>query len=207
MRWIKKLARWTFVIAADLSLLLCVCSVMAWVRSYFVEDMLDLRETFWVTRAGSLKGHSRQTIAEYGVGEFRVGMQDSISSFPWSANIPAREGDREFFLHQTSPPMPSRGMPGSRYILNRWGFRMARGSQSMMQSGTATSEIQWWGVSGPMWSLVVVFGLLPGARLVIWMRRKPRRDGRFCEKCGYDLRESKERCPECGLVVESVGTS
>ena len=128
MRWIKGSARWSFIIAADLSLLLCGCSVAALARSYFVEDSVDLRARFWVTRAGSLEEHSRQTIAEYGVGEFRVGMQDTIWTFPWSANIPAREGDREFFLHQTSPPMPSRRMPGIGYIFNRWGFRIARGT-------------------------------------------------------------------------------
>ena len=46
---------------------------------------------------------------------------------------------------------------------------------------------------------VVVFG-----KRVVWpslVRRRRRRRGR-CEGCGYDLRGSGERCPECGREVK-----
>ncbi len=41
-------------------------------------------------------------------------------------------------------------------------------------------------------AVALIYGVLPGARRI---RRK--RKG-LCLKCGYDLRASKDRCPECG---------
>jgi hypothetical protein len=39
------------------------------------------------------------------------------------------------------------------------------------------------------------------AGIYVWMRRKKRRGcAGFCVRCGYDLRASPERCPECGTV-------
>jgi hypothetical protein len=56
----------------------------------------------------------------------------------------------------------------------------------------------------PGWFLSSLAGLplglclmLIGRRLVRRQRRKRRR----CERCAYDLRESKDRCPECGTPI------
>ena len=38
-----------------------------------------------------------------------------------------------------------------------------------------------------------------------YTRRRKRKKFGLCMKCGYDLRASKERCPECGRAVESSG--
>ncbi|MDB5291265.1 MAG: hypothetical protein JWL69_2506 [Phycisphaerales bacterium] len=60
----------------------------------------------------------------------------------------------------------------------------------------------------PCWFVVSVTGLgAPG----IWTMRcwKRRRDDRkrasgLCHRCGYDLRASAERCPECGAMKKSA---
>jgi hypothetical protein len=54
----------------------------------------------------------------------------------------------------------------------------------------------------PYWLALVLTGLLPVAWVA--MRAMVRRHGRFapgfCQACGYDLRATPDRCPECGHV-------
>jgi hypothetical protein len=55
------------------------------------------------------------------------------------------------------------------------------------------------------WHLVVAFALLPALWLSqhIWRRRirHSRIKNGLCLICGYDLRASKDRCPECGTAI------
>jgi hypothetical protein len=45
---------------------------------------------------------------------------------------------------------------------------------------------------------LVAFAVLPVARLVHALLRRRRRANGLCAVCGYDLRASPHRCPECG---------
>jgi hypothetical protein len=54
----------------------------------------------------------------------------------------------------------------------------------------------------PCWALALLFAVAPAE----WFRRRRRQRLRslqgFCPTCGYDLRASPDRCPECGTVPQ-----
>ena len=51
----------------------------------------------------------------------------------------------------------------------------------------------------PAWMPTALFGVLfASCRPLHFHRRRKRKKLGLCVKCGYDLRASKDRCPECG---------
>jgi hypothetical protein len=59
----------------------------------------------------------------------------------------------------------------------------------------------------PYWVLFAVTAFLPGYRLFSYARRSRRSRRNLCPGCGYDLRATPERCPECGANPATAGAS
>jgi hypothetical protein len=57
------------------------------------------------------------------------------------------------------------------------------------------------GISFPHWFAIVLLSLPMSIRTLLrWRRRSI--DPARCAKCGYDLRATPLRCPECGMIAE-----
>lgn len=56
----------------------------------------------------------------------------------------------------------------------------------------------------PYWFPASLAALLPLWWVVGWWRSRGRPRLNLCRKCGYDLRATPERCPECGTVARKV---
>jgi hypothetical protein len=51
----------------------------------------------------------------------------------------------------------------------------------------------------PYWLPVLCLAAPPAASMLRWARRARRRQRGLCRQCGYDLRATPRRCPECGM--------
>jgi len=97
-------------------------------------------------------------------------------------------------LQLLTDPLPRNG---------RHGFFWLNGSFPQDPPGKNEIELTFRAAGAPMWALAVPL-LLPLPILLLRAARRSRRRRRgMCIRCGYDLRASPERCPECGAAGHS----
>ena len=168
-------------IASIASLLVCLAVCVVWVRSYFVTDAFV-----------RIQPRGLDHRIESGGGAL------AWMEFDW------RNIDRmfyeapEFGVWQYVAEEPTSSFSslldtdaGTRA---RWfsfaGFAVAAGDPINMEPSRA--------VSVPHWFISLVLAVGP----LLEMRRRLRRrnPAGHCRRCGYDLRETPDRCPECGTV-------
>jgi hypothetical protein len=53
----------------------------------------------------------------------------------------------------------------------------------------------------PFWCAMILSAILPAWWIVWYRRRRHLKFPGLCAKCGYDLRASAHRCPECGTPI------
>ena len=188
-------SRAIFTLCAALSALLLLVAVGAWVQSH-------VRPQTMAISVGPQQAHFLESV-DGRVVFIRQGFDEPLAA-PVTADLSQprryalRENDRPWKM-SAGAPLHSPHRLGKR----RLGF--GTGSQSSVttgDAGTITYRLQ--EVMFPHW-LPVLLGL-PLPLLWLWSKRRSRRwrrEGR-CLGCGYDLRASPDRCPECGRVVETT---
>ena len=72
-------------------------------------------------------------------------------------------------------------------------------SQRFDQIGSSIHSI---GVSIPHWFLLIAFALLPTVHISRYRTLNRRRSEKRCPTCGYDLRATPNRLPECGTISQ-----
>ncbi len=98
--------------------------------------------------------------------------------------------------YDTTPNTPQAYPTAAR----KWfGFSLGKGSNALTIPNT-------WYVfaSIPAWFIGPLLAIYPLRRSIIWWRSRRRRKRGLCPVCAYDLRQSPERCPECGYVRASI---
>ena len=172
---------------ALLSLLVSSALAALWVRSYFVRDT--------ISHAYVPEPHRHAVAVQARVN---CGMADVVRLDVHYGGQWTGPGDLGAIVRR-APPWYSRksrppDTPAERYLL---AFRYQ--DQTMVTPMPGLTE-RLRTVVAPLWAGVVVFAA-PPALLLRWRVRARRRARRgLCARCGYDLRESPARCPECGTA-------
>ncbi|HSI35351.1 MAG TPA: hypothetical protein VK986_17355 [Tepidisphaeraceae bacterium] len=198
------------------SSLLCLATLGLWVRSYHSLDAwhapLPEAPAGWQWGVRSGKG---------GVSLHAMFLDDWSYGASWRTLTAAPVGWSQDAPTAVEPRRPSAGEAGVRTYFELWGlgcFRSDGGawspppapptavtttgpsSTSLTLSGGTMLFITFptWSVVAPHWLLAAVFAILPAGRAIAWRRRRNSRAPGHCRHCGYDLRATPERCPECG---------
>jgi len=155
----------------------CVLVVALWVRSEFRHD-----DVGWRRGAG---------YCHLGSGLGRV-MFDRVE--PWRQPSTPLVG---YSSSRIAPFERGRQVWAGHYW---WGFQwFSRPDRPAAFSGGL------WVAAVPYWFLLTICAPLPVIGVVRELRRSRPRAG-WCAGCGYDLRATPGRCPECGRVVEGDAT-
>jgi hypothetical protein len=161
-----------------LSLLLCLATVALWMRSYSRRQALLLFATSpgWIERLAieSLVGELSLSYDQFLGGTEDSGWIYEVSS-PYSVTTHG-ELLREY-------PRPR----SATFLGFGYDFYYSRSTDH-------PARAIWF----PHWFLALILAVLPALRLRNLLRTRRRNRIGLCPHCGYDLRASPSRCPECG---------
>jgi hypothetical protein len=181
----NRLRRIILNVLTALSLLLCIATTALWVRSYWMDESVE-RMGF---NRGFCVGSAGGTFYYEGLSSGRC------ISGPPPPPPTQEELERVDYEYRAKPY--ERGkifdigwVPSDEPRLRRFWFEFGRYPF----------------IAVPHWWIVTIALLLPfgrfGASRIACVRR--RRDSGSCAVCGYDLRATPERCPECGTSVGAI---
>jgi hypothetical protein len=167
-----------------ISLLLCLTTVVLWMRSHRVADSLTHGRNA-STEDGSLI--RRYASVKSSRGKLVVGRGYFSSALFRSVTIKEGFG----FSQDSSPPA---GPQARTVVWSRLGFVFTR----VDSPGMLVSHALWI----PHWCAALAFGIAPAAWLWKRQRQAARSSRNLCPNCGYDLRATPDRCPECGTIAK-----
>jgi hypothetical protein len=174
----KRFNRWLFRVLAAISLLLCIVIIAFYIRSH------------WATDSGVVWGKPSAG------GQIDDGCTVRIVSSQGSIQIRQKYVLWIKDVTYSGEPLPdhsrSVGFPGFSWQTS-W-FDPSLLEYPGKDDGTTRS------LRVSDWLLTPITAILPIIGLRRWLNRK-----RFapdcCQTCGYDLRATPDRCPECGAVA------
>lgn len=98
-----------------------------------------------------------------------------------------------------------RGSPPAEFRVCRFlGFLFEHGDISFWGATGLKSAAHGWAVGVPTIGLIAALAVFPAVRIRHELRRHRRARADQCVHCGYDLRATPDRCPECGTAVKTA---
>jgi hypothetical protein len=195
----KRILRWTLNGMTILSVLLFLLAGGLWVRSYYKADAIILSSV-----PGDPATISRRLLVSSNIGGIDI-EYDSLTIKPGRFVRSSRRRLLELQQLQEYQGQPRWRTHTPWRGLGYW-RTLVRFRYSWLPNVTlpAIPELadSHFSVVVPYWVLVLLFTILPATRwrLAVHRRSKIKQMGK-CRRCGYDLRATPDRCPECGTVT------
>ena len=195
------------------SLLFCVGVCALWLRSYFASDEVNYFRGMLLAYSdpGPLPNSVYHPPMSYSVVTARgeIGLMSTVHFFL----LPPRHWSHGSGPPQQVPIVAARGAMG--FYADGWRLQEqttweldANGNSPLTNSIVATSSpignIAFRYVFVPFWFLLAL-AVMPAALGKAASYRSRRRALGLCVRCGYDLRASSGRCPECGASSAKPG--
>lgn len=184
--------------------MLCVAACAAWGRSYAVGDLVEwsrLRadgEVVWSvwSGGGGVQVERYRLRVSDGV-EFDSGPGGLVYRVGDPPTLPqvATHGQREIFDYILPPYLPYWPSVAEFPSTPSPEVRTLRFADSSYDNAYVTVVV-------PYWMTALALSVMPSVALVrAGLRRCRARRVTVCRVCGYDLRATPDRCPECGTTA------
>jgi hypothetical protein len=191
--------RYCFAVVAGGFALLLVFALWQWPRTHWAGAAFDWTSNW--NRSGYPYLSSSETLHrtlilspqgwEFGRTFFVFGAPEVMSDATHRVSVDLRD-----VALSTPAPLPPSQVLGFAVIHNDFAGKL---------NMPASPRQIVWKFLIPHWAMVFVLGVVPAIWLYVRLRPMSVRARRLqegrCIQCGYDLRASPERCPECGTAV------
>jgi hypothetical protein len=186
-----------FHLVAGVSLVLCLATTAVWIRSYWVWDLVAVsRQRSWELTLNC--------------GEFDFSVKTRYApAGPVSAATPFALPPRKATPFSAEWTFLHTSAPASHWFVSpdKLGFGRMRIPDSITPFSPPSAMSSWndgvrWFF--PAWIVVAITGFMTSYRMRVAhnnRRARKRTENGLCLRCGYDLRATPERCPECGKAA------
>ena len=187
----KRFHRFILNAVTALSLLLCAGVVLLWVRSYWREDCVERVHAVYPQISeidANVVGRLSDISLTSSKGRLWVFIESGYTT-SWAEQLDFLRWDWFRWKDlQTQPEDTSWHRVGL-----AWNHTRGVDTRNGIRNDTRF-------IAMPHWLPALVLFLLPLLRLIRYRRRRSLALAGHCIKCGYDLRATPDRCPECGTI-------
>ena len=195
-----------FTACSTLSLLLCAAACGLWVRGGAMRDRLSVgRAGGWLVQVGSEEGRLSLVVVREWPRPQPLRWDAAPAGPPAEPTVAAGGPGPTVILYATRAPAGVGVVDWERFRLRGWYGRVTTPAGS---GGAFAPPMPGWRVNAPAWMPAAAAGAIPcawGASRHVRHRRRAALN--LCAHCGYDLRATPGRCPECGTGVSVTSTA